>query len=135
MSDALLGTVLFGSLILGIWFSYRLFMRGDTAPERVASRMPKDFKADWSWRCGDTYVGYESSSGRLAIVDYPHGTVIRARDVVAIEPSDESVLGIVHRWLVFTVPDSATRYRLWFGLSAARRTSTLTRLREIVAAR
>ena len=135
MGDTSLGVLLFGALIIGIWFSYRLFMRGDTAPERVASRMPKDFKADWSWRCGDTYVGYESSSGRLAIVDYPNGTVVRARDVVSIEPSDESVLGIVHRWLVFTVPESATRYRLWFGLSSSKRASTLARLREIVAAR
>jgi hypothetical protein len=132
MGDTLLGTALFGALIFGIWFSYRLFMRGDTAPERVASRMPKDFKADWSWRCGDTYVGYEASSGRLAIVDYPLGTVVPARDVVSIEPSDEGVLGFVHRWLVFTVPGSGTTYRLWFGLSASKRASTLVRLKEIV---
>jgi hypothetical protein len=135
MRDTLLGVLIFGGFLIGIWLSYRLFMRGDTNEERVASRLPKDFKADWSWRCGDTYVGYEPSSGRLAIVDYPHGTVVNARDVVAIEPSDEGALGIVHRWLVVSVRGTSTRFRLWFKLSSARRDSTLARLKEIAGLR
>ena len=131
MSDTLLGLIVFGGFLVGIWASYRLFMRGDTAQERVDSRLPKDFKADWSWRCGDTYVGYEPSSGRLAIVDYPHGTVVNARDVVAVEPSDEGALGIVHRWVVVSVRGTTPRFRLWFKLSGAKRDATLARLKEI----
>jgi hypothetical protein len=135
MSNTFLSLLIFGGFLVGIWASYRLFMRGDTNDERVASRLPKDFKADWSWRCGDTYVGYEPSSGRLAIVDYPHGTVVQARDVVAIEPSDEGALGIVHRWLVVSVPGTSTRFRLWFKLNGARRDATLARLKEIAGLR
>ena len=133
MNDTVLGLILFGGLTVGIWLSYRLFMRGDTPQERIASRLPPGFKAEWSWRCGDTYVGYEPSSGRLAIVDYPHGTVVPAREVVSIEPVDEGTLGIVHRWVALTVPNSATRYRIWFGLSSSKRDSTLAHLKEIVA--
>ncbi|HXZ49771.1 MAG TPA: hypothetical protein VEG27_12150 [Usitatibacter sp.] len=135
MSDALLGAILFGGVVVGVWLSYRFFMRGNTDAERVASRLPGDFKPEWSWRRGDTYVGYEPASGRLALVDYPHGTVVQAREVQSVEPSDESTLGIVHRWVVVTVPGSATRYRVWFGLSPGKRDSALARLKEIVAAR
>lgn len=120
MSDTILGTTIFGALIVGIWLSYRL---------------PPDFKPDWSWRCGDTYVGYEPASGRLALVDYPHGTVVHPSDVRSIEPSDEGTLGVVHRWVVVSVPQAPMRYRVWFGISSAKRDAALARLKEIVGGR
>jgi hypothetical protein len=135
MHDVVLGAVVFGGLLIGIVLSYRLFMRGDTNRERVASRLPQDFKPDWSWRCGDTFVGYEPSSDRLAIVDYPRGTVVRPRDVTSVEPLDEGALGIVHRWFVVNEPRSPAGLRVWFGLSAEKRDATLARLREIIARR
>jgi hypothetical protein len=133
MSDTFLITTIFGGLTVGIWFSYRLFMRGDTNAERVAKHLPPEFKPEWSFRHGDTYVGYESASGRLAVVDYPYGTVVRPNEVTSIEPVDESTLGIVHRWLTFNIPSSPRRLRVWFGLSSSKRDATLARLRGIIA--
>ena len=135
MHDVVLGAVVFGGLLIGIVLSYRLFMRGDTNQERVNSRLPKDFKPEWSWRCGDTFVGYEPSSDRLAIVDYPHGAVVRPGDVTSVEPLDEGALGIVHRWLVVNVPKTPAGLRVWFGLSAEKRDAALVRLKDIIAHR
>jgi hypothetical protein len=135
MRDVILGAVVFGGLVIGIVLSYRLFMRGDTNGERIASRLPKDFKPEWSWRCGDTFVGYERSSDRLAIVDYPHASVVRPRDVASIEPLDEGALGINHRWLVVNVSKAPAGLRVWFGLSAEKRDAALARLKEIIARR
>lgn len=131
MRDLLLIVVMFGGVIIGIWLSYRLFMRGDTNAERVASRLPKGFAADWSWRRGDTYVGYDGKSRRLAIVDYPHAVLIDPRDVKSIEPMDEDIAWIVHRWLVVHVPTEPGKLRVWFGLSKAQREATLAKLQSL----
>jgi hypothetical protein len=61
MADWILLILVFGGVVLGIWISYRLFMRGDTY-QRVASYACRQLQADWSWRQGDTYVGYESGN-------------------------------------------------------------------------
>ena len=129
MGDAILLTTVFGGLIVGIWFTYRLFMRGDTNAERVASRLPPDFKADWSWRHGDTYAGYDKARDRLALVDFPNGVVVPASEVQSLEPVNESTLGLVHRWIVVTVPRQPAQYRIWFGFSAAKRDEFLARLK------
>jgi len=131
MSDAALLVIVFGSVIVGIWLSYKLFMRGDTDKERVAKHLPKDFKPEWGVRHGDTYVGYEPKTDRLALVDYPHGTVVRPADVHSIEASDESILGIVHRWLVVTVPRKPGQFRVWFGLRAAERNAVMEKLKAL----
>lgn len=131
MSDMLLLVVTFGGVIAGIWLSYRLFMRGDTNAERVASRLPKGFKADWSWRRGDTYVGYDRGGNRLAIVDYPHAALIDPREVRSVEALDESVAWIVHRWLVLYVISPPGKLRIWFGLSSSDRDAVMTKLNSL----
>ena len=118
---------------VGIWLSYRMFMRGDTNPERVASRLPQGFKPEWSWRRGDTYVGYEREGDRLAIVDYPHAAIVNPRDVRSFEPMDESIAWIVHRWVVVYVANPPGKLRVWFGLSAGERDAMLTRLKSLRA--
>lgn len=45
MSNVLV-VLLFAVLVAGILFSFQLFMRGDTAKERIARLMPSDFKPD-----------------------------------------------------------------------------------------
>ena len=129
MGDAILMGLVFGAIVVGIVISYAFFNRGDSNAARVASRLPKDFKADWSWRRGDTYAGYESASGRLALVDYPNGTVVAASEVQSVEPMDENLLGLVHRWIVVTVPGQPAQYRIWFRFSGAKRDEFLGRLR------
>jgi hypothetical protein len=131
MSDTLMLVVTFGGVIVGIWLSYRLFMRGDTNAERVASRLPKGFKADWSWRRGDTYLGYDRGGNRLAIVDYPHAALVDPREVRSIEALDESVAWIVHRWLVLYVITPPGKLRVWFGLSASDRDAVMTKLNSL----
>ena len=131
MNDMLLLVVTFGGVIAGIWLSYRLFMRGDTNAERVASRLPKGFKADWSWRRGDTYVGYDRGGNRLAIVDYPHAALIDPREVRSVEALDESVAWIVHRWLVLYVISPPGKLRIWFGLSSSDRDAVMTKLNSL----
>jgi len=131
MSDMLLLVVTFGGVIAGIWLSYRLFMRGDTNAERVASRLPKGFKADWSWRRGDTYLGYDRGGNRLAIVDYPHAALIDPREVRSVEALDESVAWIVHRWLVLYVIAPPGKLRIWFGLSSSDRDAVMTKLNSL----
>jgi hypothetical protein len=130
MSDAFLLTVIFGATAVGIWLSYRAFMRGDTNAERVASRLPTDFRPEWSYRCGDTYVGYETANDRLAIVDYPRNAVVKPREIQSIESWDQSMMGIVHRWVVVKVPQSPN-LKIWFGLSASKRDDMLAKLKGL----
>ena len=134
MSDAFLLIVIFGGTVVGIWLSYRAFMRGDTNHERVQSRLPADFKPDWSYRRGDTYVGYEAANDRIAIVDYPRGAALKPREIKSIEPWDQSMVGIVHRWVVVNVPESPA-LRIWFGLSSSKRDEMLAKLKGLSAAR
>lgn len=121
--------VLLGGLCVGIWFSYRLFMRGDTDAERVQMKLPADFQPEWSYRCGDTYVGYEPSRDRVVVVDYPRSAVMKAADLRNAGVEDESVMGIVHRWIV--VHADATKLRIWFRLSPARRDAMLAKLKGL----
>ena len=135
MTETVLLVVLFiVGVGVAIGVSYRVFMRGDSDPERVASRLPKGFKPDWSWRRGDTYVGYERAHNRIAIVDYPHSAVLQPSEVRSVEPVDESVAWIVHRWLVLYVAAPPGKMRVWFGLSAADRDCISKRLREVIPA-
>lgn len=127
--NVVLLTAVFGSVGFGIWLSYRLFRRGDTDAERIASRLPPGFKPDWKWSKGDTYVGHESAPRRLALVDYPKGAVVPLVDVVSIEPRDESVLGLVHRWIVVTVGRDSAQYNIWFRFNASKRDEVLARLK------
>ncbi len=133
MRDTILLAVVFGGFFVGIWASYRLFMRGDTNAERVASRLPRDFKPDWLWRMGDTYVGYESATRRLALVDYPHGTVVTPDEVKAVESVDETMLGLTHRWIVVTVAREPPQYRVWSRFSSAKRAEILARLAALTS--
>jgi hypothetical protein len=134
MSGAFFLTLIFGGTVVGIWLSYRAFMRGDTNEERVASRLPAGFKPEWSYRCGDTYVGYETANDRLVIVDYPRNAVMKARDLVSIESWDQSMLGIVHRWVLVNAPQSP-KLKIWFRLSAGRRDEMLAKLKGLGPAR
>ena len=78
--NSIFGALIFVVTVFGIWFSYRLFMRGNTPEERVAALLPPDFKPSVFHQKDDTCVGYETETGRLAIVDWPHGKVISAND-------------------------------------------------------
>ena len=109
----------------------RLFVGGDANLERIASRLPKGFKADWSWRRGDTYLGYDRAGNRLAIVDYPHAAVVDPREIRSVETQDESVAWIVHRWLVLYVASPPGKMRVWFGLSSGDRESVLAKLNSL----
>jgi hypothetical protein len=129
MGDSIRLILVFGGVTLGIWISYRLFMRGDTYPERVASRLPPGFKADWSSRQGDTYVGYEKAGNRMVFVDYPHATVVAPGEVRSVEPVNESVLGLIHRWVEVTVARNPAQYRIWFRFSGSKRDEILARLK------
>src|SRR3982074_555400 len=109
----LMEVVVFVGFTFVIWFSYRLFMRGDTAKEKVAALLPSDFKPDFFHRKGDTYVGYEKGNNRLVLVDWPHAKVLRPEDVRSLEPVHESMLGITHHWLPATPPDANfSRFRI-----------------------
>ena len=127
-----LGAIVFVGMVVAIWFSYRLFMRGDTHKERVATLLPPGFKPDISHRKGDTYVGYEKGKDRLVLVDWPHGKVLSPTEVRALKPVHERTLGITHYWLAVDVPDPAfPRYRIWFQFRRASRDVWLSRLAEI----
>jgi len=135
MTETILLVVLFiVGVAVAIWVSYRVFMRGDTDPERVTSRLPQGFKADWSCRRGDTYVGYDRGRDRIAIVDYPHAALLQPSEVRSVEQLDESVAWIVHRWLVLYVAAPQGKMRVWFGLSSADRESISKRLKEVIPA-
>ena len=121
MGDTLLIIIVFGGMTVSIWLSYKFFMRGSTDAEKVSALLPAGFKPDWEYRYGDTYAGYESSSDRLALVDWPHAKVVSPREVRAVEKVDESSGGIKHRWVVLKVDDpKVPRYRLWFRFDSGR---------------
>jgi hypothetical protein len=130
--QTLVGIMIFVVFIIGIWFSYRLFMRGDTAHEKVASLLPRDFKPDLFHRMGDTYVGYEKGNNRLVLVDWPHAKVLAANEVLTVTPVHESTLGVTHHWVAVDVPDAAfPRYRIWFQFRRAKRDQWLGELSRI----
>ena len=101
----LIGILIFVGFTIGIWFSYRLFMRGNTPEEKVAALLPGDFQPDLFYRKGDTYVGYEKDKNRLVLVDWPHGKVLSPKEVLSLEPVHETMLGITHHWVAVNVPD------------------------------
>lgn len=124
--------LIFVGFVVGIWFSYRLFMRGHTDEEKVAALLPPDFKPDLFHRKGDTYVGYEKAKDRLVLVDWPHAKVLSPREVKSLEPERESVLGVSHYWVAVNVPDPKfSRYRIWFQFRSAPRDEWHRRLAEI----
>jgi hypothetical protein len=126
------GVGIFVVFIIAIWFSYRLFMRGDTYAEKVARLLPPDFKPDLFHRKGDTYVGYEKGKNRLVLVDWPHAKVLSPSEVVSLEPVHESTLGVTHHWVAVNVRDAVfPRYRIWFQFRRAQRDSWLGQLAEI----
>src|ERR1700681_4499872 len=103
--STLVGTGIFAVFIVGIWFSYRLFMRGDTYEEKVARLLPPGFKPDVFHMKGDTYVGYEKGSDKLVVVDWPHAKTLSPGEVVSLEAVQESTLGITHHWVAVKVRD------------------------------
>lgn len=130
--DVLFDVGIFVAFVVGIWLSFRLFMRGDTAAERVAALLPAGFKPDLTYRKGDTYIGYETASKRLVLVDWPHAKVLAPADVRSLEPVQESTLGITHHWLAVGVPDpDFSKYRIWFQFRRAKLDEWRGRLAEI----
>ena len=130
--NSILGVLIFVVTVVGIWFSYRLFMRGNTYEEKVAALLPSDFKPDLFHRKGDTYVGYEKGKNRLVLVDWPHGKVLSPKEVLSLEPVHETMLGITHHWVAVNVPDpDFSSYRIWFQFRRAKRDVWLGQLAEI----
>jgi hypothetical protein len=130
--NSILGVLIFVVTVVGIWFSYWLFMRGNTPEERVAALLPPDFRPGIFHQKGDTYVGYESEQDRLALVDWPHGKVIPAKDVRRLEPVQETTLGITHHWIAIRISDpSSPRYGIWFQFRRTKRDRWLAQLAEI----
>jgi hypothetical protein len=130
--ETVFGVGIFVVFIVAIWFSYRLFMRGDTYEEKVARLLPPDFKPDIFHRKGDTYVGYEKGRNRLVLVDWPHGKVLAPSEVVSLQPIQESTLGITHYWIGANAADPAfPQYRIWFQFRRSQRDTWLARLAEI----
>ena len=130
--QSLMTLLIFVVSIVGIWYSYRLFMRGDTYEERVARLLPAGFKPDLFHMKGDTYVGYEKDKDRLVVIDWPHGKTISAHDVVSLTPVHESTLGVTHYWVAVNVPDPAfPSYRIWFQFRKGKRDEWLAQLARI----
>ena len=130
--STLVGIAIFAVFIVGIWFSYALFMRGDTYEEKVARLLPPGFKPDVFHMKGDTYVGYEKGGDRLVLVDWPHAKVISAKEVVSLAPVHESTLGVTHHWVAINVKDPAfSQYRIWFQFRRAKRDEWLSQLAQI----
>ena len=126
------GILTFIVFSVGNWFSYAMFMRGNTDAEKVAALLPTDFKPDLSYRKGDTYVGYERQNDRLVVIDCPHAKVLSAKEVVSLEPESKSMLGITHHWVAISVKDAAfSRYRIWFQFRHAKRDEWLGKLASI----
>jgi hypothetical protein len=132
MFDTVISVVLVIVMFLGIWWNYRLFMRGNWPEQKAKLLLPADFKPDLFYAKSDTYVGYEKGTNRLAVVDAQHAKVIQPKDVVSIEPEEDSIAGIRHQWLVVNVRDQAfPRYRIWFRFNRQERDSWLDRLKQI----
>src|SRR5262249_46479770 len=129
MGDTILIVVVFGGFTASIWLSYVFFMRGNTDAEKVAALLPAGFKADWQYRYGDTYVGFQGASGRLVLVDWPPAKTVTPREVVSVEKVDESIWGLKHRWVVVGVDDpKVSRYRLWFRFNSHARDEWLAKI-------
>ena len=120
-----LGILTFVGFTIGIWFSYKLFMRGNTDEEKVAALLPADFKPDVFHRKGDTYVGYEKAKNRLVLVDWPHAKVLAPAEVRSVQPESETLVGMItHHWVAVTVPDAGfSKYRIWYQFRRAQRDS------------
>src|SRR5258708_29607666 len=132
MMGTIIGILIFAGFAIGIWVSYRLFMRGNTDEEKVAALLPLGFKPDLSHRKGDTYVGYEKQKDRLVLVDWPHAKVLSPKEVLSLEPEHKSMLGITHHWVAVNVPDpDFSRYRIWFRFRHAKRAVWLGQLYEL----
>jgi hypothetical protein len=132
MTDTFLIVVIFVGLVVSIWVSYIFFMRGSTDKEKVAALLPKEFKPDWQYRGGDTYVGYEGATGRLALVDWPIAKTVTVGEVRSIEPVDQSIVGLKHRWIVIGVDDPKNpSYRVWFRFNAGARDQWLSKVRAV----
>jgi hypothetical protein len=130
--DTLIGVGIFVVFIVGIWWSYRLFMRGDTYEEKVRRLLPEGFKPDLFHMKGDTYVGYEKDKDRLVLVDWPHGKALSAHDVVSLASVQESTLGVTHYWVAVNIADAAfPSYRIWFQFRRAKRDEWLGQLARI----
>ncbi|HXZ96110.1 MAG TPA: hypothetical protein VEG37_03550 [Burkholderiales bacterium] len=128
----LIGILIFVGFTVIIWLSYRGFMRGHTPEEKVAALLPSDFKPDLFYRKGDTYVGYEKEKNRLVLVDWPHAKVLSPKEVLSLEPEDQSMLGITHHWIAANVPDPKfSRYKIWFQFRRAKRDAWLRQLAEL----
>jgi hypothetical protein len=132
MTDTMMILVVFVGMVVSIWLSYLFFMRGNTDAEKVAKLLPAGFKPDWHFRGGDTYVGFEGATNRLALVDWPHARVVALGEVRSIERFDESIAGLKHRWVVVAVDDpKVPRYRLWFRFNSAARDQWLAKLQAL----
>jgi hypothetical protein len=130
--DTLIAILVFVVTTIGIWFSYRLFMRGEMPAEKVAALLPPGFKPDLSHRMGDTYVGFEKGANRLVVVDWPHAKVLSPNEVVSLQPVRESTLGVAHYWVAVNVPDPAfPQYRIWFQFRREKRDEWLGQLAQI----
>jgi hypothetical protein len=130
--STLVGFFIFIAFTVGIWFSYRLFMRGDTYAEKVAALLPPGFKPDVSHRMGDTYVGYEKGIDKLVLVDWPHSKVMSSKDVLSLKSVHESTLGVTHHWVAVNVADAKfSQYRIWFQFRRAKRDLWLGQLAAI----
>ncbi len=131
----LFAVVVFVGFAWGIWFSYRLFMRGSTDEEKVAALLPAGFKPDLSYRKGDTYLGYEKANNRLVLVDCPHVKVLAPAEVQSLEPEELTMVGVTHHYLVVKVEDPRfSRYKIWFQFRRARRDQWAGQLAEICKA-
>jgi hypothetical protein len=135
MSDTVISVIIVVVLFGGIWWNYRLFMRGNWPEDKTKLLLPADFKPDFFHVKADTYIGYEKSTNKIAMVEGQHAKVIEPKDVVSVEPEEESIWGVRHQWLVVNVRDRAfPRYRIWFRFDRRKRDQWHQRLREICGA-
>ncbi|HVS26714.1 MAG TPA: hypothetical protein VHE58_05385 [Burkholderiales bacterium] len=135
MSDTVISVIIVVVLFGGIWWNYRLFMRGNWPEQKTKAMLPQNFSPDFFHVKADTYVGYEKKTNKIAVVEGQHARMIEPKDVVSVEPEEESIWGIRHQWLVVSVRDRAfPRYRIWFRFDRGARDEWRQRLKEICGA-
>jgi len=135
MLDTVIALVLVVVLFVGIWWNYLLFMKGNWPEQKAKSLLPAHFKPDLFYVKADTYIGYDKNTNKVAVVDGEHAKVLELKDVVSIEPEEESIWGLHHQWLVVNVRDRAfPRYRIWFRFDREKRDELRQRLIEICGA-
>ena len=135
MGDVTLIISIFVVMVVSIWLSYLFFMRGNTDREKVAALLPQGFKPDWHYRGGDTYIGYESATSRVALVDWPHAKTVTTAEIRSVEAVDESIAGVKHRWITIGVDDpKAPKYRVWFRFNAHARNEWLKKVSALKTA-